>query len=317
MASFRACGRFLILCLLFVSGAAARADERVHFVIDIDSTILYGRPFSDEEAKADGGKFVRDVDGLWHRLSDGTGEFLIALSRIPGARVSFWSNRPLAQIHNILHQVQIPSGGDALDLVERTDGGVFCHDDVVDTEKKGNKRFQPRLKHFTGREKKALGTILKPGDSLERIFLIDDDRTYVAAGEEENHVQLPNFIGYNANPSEIAEERLSNDEPPGPHTKRFLYSPVHDRNKLVVALGLIQLALRHSQEQGISPVEALWNIQWKRTHEGWKYDRLEARNYAVYRAGLSGMRDVDADFSLTRLLLTPVCKRTLRLLSGR
>lgn len=309
-------GLFFLLALFFVR--AANAEARTNFVVDIDSTLLYVRNFTEAEAKADGGKFIKDGDGVYRRLVDGAGEFLAALSRMPGARVSIWSTRRADTIESVLKQIDIPGGGNALDLVKRTDGGVYNRDDTADTSAKGQKKFQSLNRWFFGVRKKALSKILKPGDTLERTFLIDDDRSNVARGEEKNFLQVPMAITYLENPSRYVHERLSDPEDPAtPGAAKYYYEFLHDRNKLVLALGMIRTALQRAQASGQAPTDELWQMQWHRGSRGYTYNVDETRSFEIYRAGYTGFREVNPQFKLTRFELPPDCKRLLNLLSQR
>lgn len=158
----------------------------LHFVLDIDDTLarcLENKSIDDlVKTRPYLAWFINRnliIDAVHpHLLHPGSIEFIQFLFQIPNVRISFFSSgseeRNSQFVENFLKRA-FPSHYDSLKYLVK----IFSKENLVYPKDKGQE-------HLFGQYKKDLNVVLRPDDSLDRTFLIDDDPSYIAVGQEKN-----------------------------------------------------------------------------------------------------------------------------------
>jgi hypothetical protein len=251
----------------------------IRLVLDLDWTLI--APVPDHHIQVDPSHLIT-AHGEVNRLVLNTGAFLQALSKIPGVEISFFGGGLQPRLEAITRAIKLPNGLTAYDLA-RMNGGLIrpgtkarLFDNEYMTEVKDvpegvdpHNVQHMRAMHlrFTDFFKKNLSKIFGVDGDLSRTILIEDQKDFAAAGQEQNLLWLQNPYNYYEDYDHWKATR-----PPGPLDA---YDPPDlarwylERNKLAWALGLIKTAVEVSS-RGADPVtgdspltltEALWRLQ--------------------------------------------------------
>ncbi len=234
-----------------------------HFVVDIDNVLLDWAG-ADRPAK----KLVRStVDGTDRIVADGAGEFLASLRAIPGAKVSFYSTKPMEIIERSLDAIHLPDGQSARNIAFSVHSAMVNGPDGYEA-----------LRH------KDLRVVVGDG-ALADVVLIDDTKRNAAPGQEKNLLWArrvsPSAPLERYNHKVLASSLRDQVGTPMTTAQAF----VADRNSLVRVRGLIEAAQQMSHERGTSLTDALATLQW--LPGGFEPRDNLMTNLDYYRRGIS------------------------------
>jgi hypothetical protein len=282
--------------LLLVGQLSAHAAPRLDIVIDIDhvlvdniaGVLMTGVP----ESK------TITVLGEKYRVADGVAEFLESLSRIPGARISFFSNAPAERNLDLLGKIKLKDGRTALDLAE---GRVLSRPDITKLEYLDEEEYGKKFwRSFSGTTKKDLTKV--PGLDLEHAILIEDQKAHALPGQERNLLNVYDpGIDIVGRP-ESHDDQIKSLATVDPESAREIgEARVSDRNRLAYARGLIDQALEKAAKEGLTPVEALSKLQWQ-LRDGVVYFKPMKTNVDAFRRGAVAFRQVNRQYHFTPAL---------------
>ncbi|MCO5604389.1 hypothetical protein L7F22_058554 [Adiantum nelumboides] len=202
----------LLKCL---SSRRRRQQQRIDVLVDIDDTLVY----------AGDGTLTAPELMCSYRLAHGALEFLIALDRIPGVRIGFYSCGAKLRNESLIQLISASIARRGHSLTQNF--AVFS----VPARMYGKKRLAG----------------LRDGIHLSRAILIDDAGLNIEAGEEANLLKVYAnrcFSSALTHAHEVYRARLANN--------------------LVRALGIILKSIELSKlsEESMSVVEALKSLQW-------------------------------------------------------
>jgi hypothetical protein len=266
----------LIACCLIHAPSAALAGAP-HFVVDIDNVLLDWAAHDRPDDKVINGT----IDGTARIVADGAGEFLASLLAIPGAKLSFYSAKPMEIIERSLNAVRLPDGRSALGIASSV------HSSAIRIGEGKNYRVLPH---------KDLHAVVGAQD-LADVVLIDDSKGNAAPGQERNLLWAQRLSesrlheSYENHREQLTASGEFRDGAPFSTAQAF----VADRNSLVRVRGLLEVAMQRARERGSSLTEALAALQWKAD------GRLEPRedlmtNLEYYRRGLRLLKQQNQGF---------------------
>lgn len=288
----------LVFCYTFYFCSFAAAEERIDFVVDIDHILI-------DELLPEMGDVPKEriivMPTASFRMADGAEEFLESLSRIPGAKISFYSNESKERNERILRSIRLKNGKSALSLAE---GRLLNNVDVVVQGTIAQEyQFGP-YRHFAGAKggkKKDLSKI--SGLDLNRAFLIDDQRVVAAQGQEKNLLRLYNVDTDVAGRAESHDDLIRSLAESGEakQARDVATARVQDRNRLAYARGMIEAAMEMSVREQISPIEALSRLQWEVGERGIVSIR-PPDDIQFYRRGARLLKKINPDYHFTPAL---------------
>jgi hypothetical protein len=252
---------FLRLSLLLASlGLSA---QPLDFVLDLDSTLIFLPPRAGDEVIVAAGKS--------YGMAPGSGAFLQSLSKLPEARVSFFSAYPLAKRNNeALEAIRLPDGRSARELAFRV-----LHGTRVKRASKSEDpvALQPLFKVFWGDIKKDLSLVAADLD-LARAVLFDDTHTNAHRDQERSLLWLHNHSA----DGELARAR-----------------------------GLVDAALEKAEIDDRALTDALWSLQWRASgpHDV-AYVSESANDVDLYRKGAALLKAEDPDYAVSKQTLRSV-----------
>ena len=263
-------GVFLTLVCFVASSAALAKPGRMHFVFDMDDTIIrWVHP-----GEKPGGTILPgegDIDGYRYRVLDGAPEIIASiLHDYPDALISFDSAGPRERNLRILSELMLPDGRSAKDIAYR----ILSKEDLPPDGKKD------------------LRKVLAPGDRIEDVILLDDHTQFSELHQEWN------LLWVGAKP-ELHEVEVGDAGARPDAIPEFL----KDRNKLVRARGLIDRMIALANARDISLSEALDFLQWGPKVPGpIEYRSKLQTDLDLYRSGLRDFVRVNPRFRFTTAL---------------
>lgn len=171
--------------------ATSDLTKPVHVVFDIDDTFAFSTenlPASDSVIVVSAGNqeysipkaFLRGVETLL-KLNE---------SGMP-VKISFYSAGNGERNRALLSAIRLSDGRSLFDISNKVLNREDRFDPKAQLDSAGNRidkeAFQPAESMFRGQMKKDLRKI---DADLERVILVDDDRSYVLAGQEKNHLAV-------------------------------------------------------------------------------------------------------------------------------
>lgn len=306
------------LALLLALSSFALGADRIDFVIDIDGIILFeGTPAALKGAPAH--RIVRTDYGYAYRIAEGAPEFLQSLATIPGAHLTFYSGGSVGRNEDVLKKFRLPNGKSAREVAFRVLSDV---DRTVPDRTELERWAEAFRTFFHGDLKKDLRKV--PGLDPSRAFFFDDRRAYVAPGQERNFVCLDYehvSPGYEKEsyPLDASDRVRALEKHSAWDASAAAARNMAHRNKLVYGRGLVQQALDLAEREKISPVDALWKLQWQETMgRDLKVRHIHPWSREVYALGLSLFRKENPGYTFVRTyvpassdLYPPHCREML------
>jgi len=195
-------------------------QPKLNVVLDLDNTLVMNVPAASGAESIDLGSVLGRYE-----LIHGTTEFLVALSRLPGVQISFFSagqeQRNLLLINEMMDLVWAKHAVLILPKVYSR-GHLF----QFDPDDPG------ALSQFGKKDLSVLGSSI----DLSRTILVDDSPRWIMPGQEYNWVGV---------------------HPAHPHMKTNRTNAFRAKNKLIPALGFIAFALEQATLLNVPPVESL------------------------------------------------------------
>lgn len=214
----------LFLIVSFQSAAFAKAAEHIDLILDIDWTTFYTINPQDSEQRDD--KSV-EIEGKIYRPTDYLSEMIeTLLIKYPRVRISFFSGGEKSRNEALLATQTLSDGRTLKDIAFR----LLSKEDLTQVS-------QDETLKFVGRYKKVLDGKI-PDWSPADTILIDDQPGFAkhplhavdSLGRQTFQVQFnPQHVGQQYYPNYVAEWRT-------------------DRNKALIWLAMIDLALTESQK---------------------------------------------------------------------
>jgi hypothetical protein len=192
-----------------------------------------------------------------YRLVEGCIEFLQALSQIPNAKIAFVSTGIDARNLALLRKIRLPNPhGRSRSAFEIANGGIFSRESLENDH-------QDRSQAVPQPPSKDLSKIFGPGEHLKNAILIDDNLDYVVPGQEKNFLWLPNSLGIHQNQTYLLfhEPQSLNSSDSFEVVNTIDYDKI-DHNRLIRAMGIIDVILQHTHDGQRSATEILTHIQW-------------------------------------------------------
>lgn len=301
--------RFLLV--LFLYSLPLRAETApFNVVLDIHDTLVH-TSLADEGSLSS--PLMTWPDGSKQHLAYGVSEFLLAAAKL-GAHVSVYSSGKPEGVEPVLSQIKVPGGKTAFDVVRESGGRILYRNDLFATNAASAYSYElegqgevleanPELGEALQSEDRRIGfggmkKVLARhfGPDLSRTFLLDDNSSYVARGEEKNYIYMPwgsaqaDLDG--AVDAGIKEGKIYADA---------IRGDIAQRNRLVYALGLIKLAVDEANRTGGSAVEAMHR---QGAYFGLMGEVPREDNMKILAAGLRLMREQNPGFRLQRLHFT-------------
>lgn len=156
---------------------------------------------------------------------------------------------------------------------------IFSREDLFDTTKLPDEEGDKYQVPFYGNYKKRLVGMAITEDELPNSIVVDDDRSYLATGEEKSFLRVQGTsLQYCPNPSVPYFE----------HDARGFHSAYY-------VAGILDEVARRMQSQGVTISDALWSVQVVET--GKPFDRdfqyPTSQDPAYYERGLEILRAID------------------------
>lgn len=255
----------LNLLFLLVSCATPRAHSNppIDFIFDLDSTLIFLPPRA--------GDTVIEANDKNYGVAPGAGAILQSLSKIPEARISFYSAYPLAARNNeALKKILLPSGSSAKDIAFKVLHGTRA---IKSSKTPDPTALQPVFTLFWADLKKDLTRVSEDLD-LARSILIDDTHTNAFKDQEKSLLWVHN------------------------HT---------EDGELARVRGLIEESLSRADREGLSVQDALWQMQWNVESETeLSYQSESGNGIALYTEGQKLLSAEDSEYEVSKTTLKSV-----------
>jgi hypothetical protein len=249
---------------------AGDQSKSIDITFDLDDTLIrWVRPFPDEPLPE--GAIPADGNHLKYsyRILDGAPELLQSLADRPNVRISFFSLGPAGRNEEILKKIILPDGRSAWDIAHL----VLSDEDATPDGEKDLSKINP---------------------DTSRVLIVEDKSNSTIEAHRANILRIsPKLkIFYSSLKEKWAGENTSRGTTP----EEF----VQQRNKLAFADGVIHETLDRVQALGISPVEALTQIQYSLDSSGKLAYREDLKtDLKYYRKGASDFHQLNPKYRFT------------------
>jgi NLI interacting factor-like phosphatase len=252
---------------------AGNQSKPIDIVFDLDDTLIrWVRPFPEEPLPE--GAIPADGAHLKYsyRVLDGAPELLQSLANRPGVRISFFSLGPAGRNEEVLKKIILPDGRSAWDIAHI----VLSDRDATPDGEKDLSKFNP---------------------DTSRVLIVDDKPDSTIEAHRANILRIsPKLKRFYTSLKEIwAGENTSRGTTPE--------ELVQQRNKLAFADGIIHETLDRVQTLGISPLEALTQIQYSLDSNGKLVYREDLKtDLKYYRKGAADFHQLNPKYRFTSAL---------------